>query len=511
MGYGVTSLIGRTISPGSDVVDFGVYSLDLTHPNVEAGSLSLDVTRKISAVAVGLGTDGSLLNGFDPALHVFENTAGKDAVIYFQPIAYNDDSNFVGGVHNSKIEFEAEAGVLYDFIIEDSAGSISKPMPYYFERSIDDAGDSTDTAKYIGELTNVVLNDFVGLSDQMDSYSFSVSKTSNFSLKLDNLQADVRVTVAGQNGGVDSSVYTAGSSKTLNTSLEAGYYTVRLDCYNNSVDAVLAGQKVATNYRLSMSTSQSPTVSFSQGTYQVSEGQVGKLTLVRTGDLSKISEVQLTTAGGIASNTDYQSVGYPRNIRFEAGAATATVLVPINEDSLYETVETIKFNITGVSNAVAASSATMKIIDNDPLLGNAANNTLIGDSRNDVICGKGGTDRLAGMGGSDKFVFDIGSAYNQKIMGIDVIIDFVRGVDTIVLDRSTFTKLSGSALQAFQFAVVKDATAASKAGAMITYVQSTGGLYYNQNGASAGFGMGGQFADLTNGLALSRANITVQA
>ncbi|MBW4457733.1 MAG: hypothetical protein KME55_36700, partial [Nostoc indistinguendum CM1-VF10] len=48
-------------------------------------------------------------------------------------------------------------------------------------------------------------------------------------------------------------------------------------------------------------------------------------------------------------------------------------------------------------------------------------------------------------------------------------------------------------------------------GIRITYIQSSGSLFYNQNGASSGFGTGSQFADLTDGLVLATSDFLVQA
>jgi len=150
---------------------------------------------------------------------------------------------------------------------------------------------------------------------------------------------------------------------------------------------------------------------------------------------------------------------------------------------------------------------------NEPtdIIGSAANDILVGNSRDNFILGKGGKDRLTGGAGADQFVFDINARFNARVMRVDVVVDFVRGVDRIVLDRTTFTKLKGSALKSTEFASVKNAQQARKSRALITYVRSTGSLFYNENAAKPGFGAGGQFADLSDGLLLSRSDISVIA
>jgi Ca2+-binding RTX toxin-like protein len=163
------------------------------------------------------------------------------------------------------------------------------------------------------------------------------------------------------------------------------------------------------------------------------------------------------------------------------------------------------------------------------LFGNAANNRLIGDSRNNLIVGRGGndvlngaggndtliggagTDRLTGGAGRDRFTFDMNARFSKASMGVDIITDFVPGTDTINLDRTTFTKLASGVLPSTKFAAVGTLQQAQNRNALITYIQSTGALFYNENGAAAGFGTGGQFADLTNGLILRNTNFAVIA
>ncbi|WP_347278190.1 calcium-binding protein [Leptolyngbya sp. FACHB-541] len=154
------------------------------------------------------------------------------------------------------------------------------------------------------------------------------------------------------------------------------------------------------------------------------------------------------------------------------------------------------------------------------LVGNARNNriegrgghdTLIGDTGNDILLGGAGNDRLIGGLGRDRFTFDINSRYAQNTIGSDVITDFTQGQDKIVLDRTTFKNLSADGLTLTGFATVRTLQQAQQSRALITYIRSTGTIFYNENRAASGFGFGGQFADLRNGLSLSRSDITVVA
>ena len=65
-------------------------------------------------------------------------------------------------------------------------------------------------------------------------------------------------------------------------------------------------------------------------------------------------------------------------------------------------------------------------------------------------------------------------------------------------------------LAATGFAIVSSDTAVATSGAFIVYNSATGGLFYNQNGAEAGFGTGAQFATLTGNSVLSATDFIVQ-
>lgn len=119
---------------------------------------------------------------------------------------------------------------------------------------------------------------------------------------------------------------------------------------------------------------------------------------------------------------------------------------------------------------------------NDTLTGGNGNDTLIGGEGSDLIEGNGGNDVLIGGQGGDIYSFNPASAGMNTIQG------FVSGTDKIALDLPAF--------DANNFAVVNDDATAASSEAMITYSLGTGALFYNQNGAEAGYGDGGQFAML---------------
>lgn len=64
---------------------------------------------------------------------------------------------------------------------------------------------------------------------------------------------------------------------------------------------------------------------------------------------------------------------------------------------------------------------------------------------------------------------------------------------------------------ASEFAVVGSDAAAETSDAFITYNSTNGNLFYNQNGAAAGFGTGAQFATILTSVALSATDFVIQA
>ncbi|GIK38685.1 MAG: hypothetical protein BroJett011_25180 [Chloroflexota bacterium] len=114
-----------------------------------------------------------------------------------------------------------------------------------------------------------------------------------------------------------------------------------------------------------------PTVQFSQASYQVNEDGTASgatVTLTRTGDTGAVSQVQVTFTDNTATGggTDYTST--PINITFPAGdSGSQTVTVPITQDFIDETTESLAMTVVSVSNAQIGSQATaaLQILDDD--------------------------------------------------------------------------------------------------------------------------------------------------
>jgi Ca2+-binding RTX toxin-like protein len=155
---------------------------------------------------------------------------------------------------------------------------------------------------------------------------------------------------------------------------------------------------------------------------------------------------------------------------------------------------------------------------NDRLAGADGKDILTGGAGNDTITGGGGNDTLTGGTGADRFVYDTGSTFTTTAVGLDTITDFLRGTDKIVLDKATFTALTSAvnvALSSSDFTVINASTngalIAGGRSARIVFNSFNGDLFYNPDGAAAGLGSGGLFANLSGLTSLSGSDFLVQS
>ncbi|MEL6816695.1 MAG: calcium-binding protein, partial [Cyanobacteria bacterium J06598_3] len=166
-------------------------------------------------------------------------------------------------------------------------------------------------------------------------------------------------------------------------------------------------------------------------------------------------------------------------------------------------------NASGTATPITADGGA----GNDILIGGTGDDILIGGGGADLLIGGGGNDVLIGGNGITSFGFDTGAAFSAADIGTNVIQNF-ESTDRIVLDTTVFTGLTsdiGGGLSASEFAVVDSAEEAALSDALIVYGASTGQLYYNANGAEAGFGNGAQFATIEGAPTLDANSFAVQA
>lgn len=121
---------------------------------------------------------------------------------------------------------------------------------------------------------------------------------------------------------------------------------------------------------------------------------------------------------------------------------------------------------------------------------------------------------ITGATGVNHIAFQGDAPFAPDNFGIDTVTGFGTD-DKIVLDKAVFSALTSNAGDGFsvagEFAVVADDTAAATSNALIVYNQTLGSLIYNENGATAGLGNGGQFATLQGAPALAATDFIIQA
>jgi hypothetical protein len=109
------------------------------------------------------------------------------------------------------------------------------------------------------------------------------------------------------------------------------------------------------------------TVQFSTANYVVGEGDAfATLTVVRTGDTTAASVVDLVTINGSATNRADFSFQFG-SLKFNAGETTRSFTVLITDDAFIENDETLTITLSNPNGAVLGSlnTATLTIADND--------------------------------------------------------------------------------------------------------------------------------------------------
>jgi serralysin len=196
-----------------------------------------------------------------------------------------------------------------------------------------------------------------------------------------------------------------------------------------------------------------------------------------------------TTTGGI-DNLDF--TGTTAAVNVNLGVATS---------------QTVNSNLKLILSANNVIENATGGTGNDRLTGNALNNTLNGGDGNDQLQGLGGDDILwGGLGndilngglGNDQYRFQ-GNGVFSSSLGVDYITQVDAGQDKIALSLGTFNAITNTLGQSLtDFAVVSDDELVNASNARIVYSQSTGSLFYNQDGNILGTGTVFEFARLGN-------------
>jgi Ca2+-binding RTX toxin-like protein len=344
----------------------------------------------------------------------------------------------------------------------------------------------------LGNDTYIVDNVSDQISETVNAGSDRVESSISWTLgaNLENLTLTGNNTINGTGNALNNTI----SGNAANNIVKAGFGNDRVNggAGNDTLDGeagndTLDGGVGNDTYRVD-STTDFIFESFNSGTDTV-ESSVSYTSL--NNNLENLTLTGLRAINGTGNNLNNVITGNAANNRLLGGAGNDTL------------------------NGGAGNDTLDGGVGNDTLNGGVGNDTLNGGVGNDILVGGGGNDILVGGGGNDRFLFDSGAAFSAAAFGIDTLNNLSRGFDKIVLDKTTFTAIRsvvGNGLSvAKEFAVVGSDAAAQTSNAFITYNSTNGHLFYNQNGAAAGFGTGAQFATLTGSLALSAADFVIQA
>jgi VCBS repeat-containing protein/ELWxxDGT repeat protein len=206
------------------------------------------------------------------------------------------------------------------------------------------------------------------------------------------------------------------------------------------------------------------------------------------------------TLSGEAGNDNFS--GGEGNDTFKINVNTAQGKDTINGDSGIDTLDfsgstlDIKIDLSSTAVQTVNQNLVLTVVNLENVKGGIGDDKIAGNSQNNIL--NGGTGR-------DIFVFNGNTSKTLSSIGIDTIQDFAVADDKIQLSKSTLSMLSTiGTLAANKFSVVASDSAAANAIGAIAYNITNGKLFYNSNLGAGGFGNnGGQFAQLTAGLALT--------
>jgi Ca2+-binding RTX toxin-like protein len=207
------------------------------------------------------------------------------------------------------------------------------------------------------------------------------------------------------------------------------------------------------------------------------------------------------------------------NILFDGQASITDSFDVINANSTQTSIfnkNTVTF-LNELNNNIVGFDNSNDVINgqggNDTINGNSGDDLLRGGAGDDLLIGGKGNDILIGGMGADAFVYNTNAAFTSATVGIDTIADFNHSDgDKIVLDKTTFSAITSVIGKGFSNASDFQITSlGAVSNAVIVYDSMTGQLLYNQNGSVAGFGTGGQFAQLTGTPTLTASDFIIQA
>jgi Ca2+-binding RTX toxin-like protein len=209
--------------------------------------------------------------------------------------------------------------------------------------------------------------------------------------------------------------------------------------------------------------------------------------------------------GGLGVDT---LIGGEGSDTYNVDTITDIIIENANEGNA-DTIQTsVSFNMNSIDNVERLYGIGHDAIN---LTGNSLNNTILGNSNNNEINGGEGHDRIDGKFGNDTLTGGNGVEWFMftttldEVNNVDNILDFTSGIDQIRLDNYIFSSFvsTGDISNNHFFQGISAASAEH----FIIYDNTTGALYYDQDGDGGNLMV--QFANLEANTALEYSDFFI--
>jgi hypothetical protein len=317
-----------------------------------------------------------------------------------------------------------------------------------------DPGNSLATAYNIGNLVGINnFNEFVGNTDTIDYYRFSLAGTNSIQVLLSGVSQnylDIAIYQdANSNGLIDdgelldpTSYAGSGSNGQIDKTLGAGVYYI-------SVDRSSGYDNTNSKYSLRLVNNTVPApannIALLASFNTVAEDGSNHLiyTFTRTGSSASALTVRYTAAGTATFGTDYTAVGVTNfngtsgTVTFAAGSNTATLTLAPKSDATIESNETIALTIAaGSGYTIGTTTAVTGTITNDDILNRPGVSISVNDVT--VVEGKDGnallTVSLSGISNQP-----ISVNYTTTAIGATAGADYVTKTGTLLIPPNSLT------------------------------------------------------------------------
>jgi Ca2+-binding RTX toxin-like protein len=397
------------------------------------------------------------------------------------------------------------------------------------------------TAAVTGTITNDDILPTISIADTTIIEGINGNLTQSLitvSLNKASSQA-ISVNYATSNGSAIAGTDYTATTGTLIFAAGQTSRTIAVPILNDNLN------EVNETFKTNLTTPTNATIADNQATITITDtiatsitttlpALVENLTLTGTSAIDGTGNAGDNVLTGNAANNSYL---YDADLAQGKDTINETTTGGIDTLNLSQTAAAVNINL-GLTTAQTVNANFQLVIPvislenliggagNDRITGNILANTIqggSGDDRisgaggNDIIFGQGGNDIISGGAGNDIFYYNgllSGAVTASAYFGLDTIADFTSTQDKIYLSKATFSAITSAAYTAIgsNFATVDDDTQVATQTAAIVYSLNSGGLFYNQNGATAGLGTnGGEFANLLASPTLLATDFVVAA